>query len=366
MIGVRPPPRMSADIARRTGREGPVVRKAVFIAMIALAVAAFADAPDVQTLDVQRRLVVTGIKDVPDILIAAFVKDGGRVRSWELEEGEELTAPDEGVPLSIVSMPRSAVKKAGGLAKIDIDALISAGTAFPQRILQPFDAEELVRSDIIYRETIFYRVACVVGERAFLEPCGASYEYVDKDPKERRWSEKAPIARMDLVAAVESVSSSSFLPDALFPGRYGVPQAFDGDPETAWCEGEKGPGIGQYFEVTFSKPIKADSVIVMPGWFQEALHKKNNRVKSLAVSLDGKEMILSFKDSMTAQTIPLDAKKEFRTVRFTIKEVYKTEKWDDTPIAEVQFMLGGKRIKVDAGNAILPRTLLGEQEGRED
>jgi hypothetical protein len=359
--------RMSADIAPNAGGEDRRMKKFAMMAIIAAsALSVFADAPDVQTVDVQRKIVVTGIKDVPDILIAAFVKDGGRVRSWELAEGEELTAPDEGIPLSILSMPRSAAKRAGGLAKIDIDALIRAGTAFPQRILQPFDAEKFVRQDIIYRETIFYRVACVVGERAFLEPSGVAFEYVGLDPKERRWGAASPIARMDSVAEVDSASSSSFLPDSLFPGRYGIPQAFDGDPETAWSEGAKGPGIGEYFEVTFARPMKADSVALMPGWFQESLHRKNNRVKTLVLSLDGKETIASFKDSMTAQTVLLDAKKEFRVARFTIKEVYKTEKYDDTPIAEVQFLLGGKKIKVNAGNVLLPRTLLGEQDGRED
>jgi hypothetical protein len=83
-------------------------------------------------------------------------------------------------------------------------------------------------------------------------------------------------------------------------------------------------------------------------------------VKTVAVSLDGKEFEASFKDEMAPQRIALDPSKEFRTLRITVKAVYASGEWNDTPIAEIQFLLGGKKIMVDPGLSVEPGSALQE------
>ncbi len=336
----------------------------VLVALIAFP--AIADAPDIVTVPSQRHILIEGLEKIPDIAVIGRFGKGSAGRAWVMEEGEAVAPRDNDDEFAVYTMSKAALKKAGGVDKVDLDALVKAGKAFKQRMPRLYVFEQIPRDDAIYIELLYYRVGSVVGGRAFFEASGVKYAFVGKDDAEKRWSVKAPIQSMDMTADVEKVSSSSALSDPLYPSRYGVPMAFDGDPETAWSEGAKGPGIGQYIEVTFAVPVKADSVLIMPGWFQKEFHKKNNRVKSLSIMVDGKETVVALKDVMEGQIVPLDPKKEMKTVRFTIKDVYKTEKWDDTPIAEIQFLLGGKRIKVDAANAVLPRTLLDEQSGRDD
>lgn len=107
-----------------------------------------------------------------------------------------------------------------------------------------------------------------------------------------------------------------------------------------WVPGkEKNPsGIGEYLEIEFAKP--KDNIVVLNGFVdleKRYLYKANNRVKKAVItSLDDNtpfEIEYDFEDYVHFSEINFP--KAVNKVRFTIKEVYKGDKWDDTCIQAV-------------------------------
>ncbi|MCX7787199.1 MAG: hypothetical protein N2442_05845 [Spirochaetes bacterium] len=121
---------------------------------------------------------------------------------------------------------------------------------------------------------------------------------------------------------------------------------FDGFPETAWCEGVPGDGIGEWVEFELKQDTEAIDV-----WngYQRASHRIegknlhqyfgwNNRVKTLEiVSSDGKiRKTLNLKDSQEKQTFE-DLYLPKGTYRAYVREIYKGTRWQDTCLGELVF-----------------------------
>ena len=109
---------------------------------------------------------------------------------------------------------------------------------------------------------------------------------------------------------------------------------------TPWVPGKENnsSGIGEYLEIEFTEP--KDNLVVLNGYVdleKRYLYKANNRVKSAVItSLDEEnpfEVEYEFEDYVHFSEIDFPC--EVSKVRFTIKEVYKGEKWDDTCITAV-------------------------------
>lgn len=107
-----------------------------------------------------------------------------------------------------------------------------------------------------------------------------------------------------------------------------------------WVPGKEfnASGIGEYLEIEFTKP--KDNLVVLNGFVdfdKRYLYKANNRVKKAVItSLDKDnpfEIEYDFEDYVHFSEINFP--KAVNKVRFTIKEVYKGEKWDDTCITAV-------------------------------
>ncbi len=107
-----------------------------------------------------------------------------------------------------------------------------------------------------------------------------------------------------------------------------------------WVPGKEksSSGIGEYLEIEFTKP--KDNLVVLNGYvdpYKHYLYKANNRVKkAIITSLDKDnpfEIEYDFEDYVHFSEINFP--KAVNKVRFTIKEVYKGEKWDDTCITAV-------------------------------
>lgn len=107
-----------------------------------------------------------------------------------------------------------------------------------------------------------------------------------------------------------------------------------------WVPGKENnsSGIGEYLDIEFDK--KQDNLVILNGYvdpFKHYLYKANNRVKKAVItSLDEEnpfEIEYEFEDYVHFSEI--DFPSEVSKVRFTIKEVYKGEKWDDTCITAV-------------------------------
>lgn len=140
---------------------------------------------------------------------------------------------------------------------------------------------------------------------------------------------------------------------------YDAGAIFDSDVRTAWVEGAKGYGIGEYIEVHF--PIsyaQATHCYIINGYNKnERTWKNNSRVKTMNLYLDDKliatvnlkdtrdeqgfqlpDTIPNSSDTTSFKTMEFDGTKyKVSTLKFLITDVYRGDKYDDTAISELYF-----------------------------
>jgi hypothetical protein len=144
---------------------------------------------------------------------------------------------------------------------------------------------------------------------------------------------------------VDSVKASSALP----PSKniyYSAKNAHDFDPLTAWITKK---GKGEYIEYTVDTRKQGDhhlgvtSLIMLNGYRKSRdLWKANSRVKCLIMSVDDKPYAkLELLDSYEVQVVKFDKimlpKSGLKKFKFTIVDVYKGSKYNDTAISEMVF-----------------------------
>jgi serine/threonine protein kinase len=120
---------------------------------------------------------------------------------------------------------------------------------------------------------------------------------------------------------------------------YGPDKAVDDSMMTAWVEGTRGPGIGEWIRFDFSRDVKLRRIIIAPGYFKsQQIWLKNNR---LAVAVfyfsDGTSREFRFADQMEEQKIEVgDVTTTW--VRIEIKQVHLAQSdSEDTAISKVAF-----------------------------
>lgn len=201
------------------------------------------------------------------------------------------------------------------------------------------------------------------------------YEYVEKKlPKlKKMWrtgSREVMQPTEPVQSMIREVSASSSLADRLNifteegvvdGAGFTAISAFDGLPETSWCEGFPGDGIDEYLECTLTGPVwgitlqngftrfPASDWMFFDDTFERSVRddglgvrdyfSMNNRVKTLEItSPEGTlRYSLSLADRRDPQTfagIFLPA----GTLRFIIREVYPGSRWSDTCLAELGFL----------------------------
>ena len=140
------------------------------------------------------------------------------------------------------------------------------------------------------------------------------------------------------------VTASSQLPSQQ-TYNYEANSANDLSYETAWVEGKKDSGIGEYLEYSFrNRSPRITSIIISNGYMKsEEAWKNNNRVKSLKVYINGKAHgILQLSDTRTDQEFKLGTFGNNKdgsdlVLRFEILDIYKGDKYNDTAITEIYF-----------------------------
>ena len=136
------------------------------------------------------------------------------------------------------------------------------------------------------------------------------------------------------------IKASSSLGDS-----YKAEFANDLSYKTAWVEGKKDEGIGEYLEYYFKNDSpRITEIIISNGYMKsEETWKNNNRVKKLKLYVNGVPFgILNLKDSRTDQyfsvgTLGHNKNGTDLILKFEILEVYKGSKYNDTAITEIYF-----------------------------
>jgi hypothetical protein len=130
------------------------------------------------------------------------------------------------------------------------------------------------------------------------------------------------------------VSSSSYLNNATI---YAPDNLFDKSLHTAWAEGAKNEGVGEWALIKFDYDKKIDDIGIFNGYQKNTnLFEDNNRVKELEISIsDGTKKIVTLEDAKDVQWIPLN--KQTQWIKFRILSVYKGKKYNDTCLTEIIF-----------------------------
>jgi hypothetical protein len=127
------------------------------------------------------------------------------------------------------------------------------------------------------------------------------------------------------------INGSNCLIDPRAPLRYGLASAFDNDPATSYVENTEDDLMLFTFYIENSPPIRKMAVI--NGYAQNIrLYQSNNRIKRFISSKEDKTLddgILSYQ--YISENIDLF---------FRVKEIYKGNTYNDTCLAELNFLTG--------------------------
>jgi hypothetical protein len=106
-----------------------------------------------------------------------------------------------------------------------------------------------------------------------------------------------------------------------------------------WVEGVAGYGIGEWIE---TKVDRTDEVVFFNGYIdpnRPDLYKANGRVKEIEVSVGNKSWKYTLEDSPHPQILKLPELMNEDVIRFTIRDVYTGERYTDTCIAGIYYLL---------------------------
>ena len=118
--------------------------------------------------------------------------------------------------------------------------------------------------------------------------------------------------------------------------QYG-PQSFgDNDNTTAWVEGAKNTGSGQWMELRFEYPQQVKTLYIVNGYAKDKQSFQNNgRIKQARISShDGLNYTVTLKDTDESQPINLPRWVHTDKIRLTIESTYPGKKYTDTAVSE--------------------------------
>ena len=123
----------------------------------------------------------------------------------------------------------------------------------------------------------------------------------------------------------------------LGPFAYPAASLVDGDPSTAWAEGAKGSGVGQWVGVSFPRTRTIRELRILSGYAKRPeLFSRYNRPKKLRFDFsDGTSLIVTLADSPTLQRFLVAA--TANKARMTILSVYRGSVRNETYVSEVEF-----------------------------
>jgi len=136
-------------------------------------------------------------------------------------------------------------------------------------------------------------------------------------------------------------SASSHLPTDR-GGQYQSWMAMDGALETSWVEGVAGPGVGEWFMLTFPGTVEIYYINIDVGYDRNAdIFYANNRIKRVTfVFSNGEQIEMPLSDTRGMQMIVLARAPgpsiETTFVKMVIEEVYPGSRHDDTCLAEIE------------------------------
>ncbi|MGE0399070.1 MAG: hypothetical protein AB7T06_20335 [Kofleriaceae bacterium] len=177
-----------------------------------------------------------------------------------------------------------------------------------------------------------------IASLVLASPAFAEEEYVPE-----------PLPKLGPFAAIKEITASSTFVDKSKRDLYGAWRVLEyeltdpmaGVPRTAWCEGKPDEGIGEGITITFLAPTKLRQIDIAAGvWLTEKLYKANNRITSLAISIDGSAPKKVAPPAEHGEWLEVPIGKAVTTIKIAIDAVTKG-KMNDSCISAVSLMGDG-------------------------
>ena len=181
--------------------------------------------------------------------------------------------------------------------------------------------------------TLFHKKQSAVSSPVVLQEQDAIAQ--DRAPHEKTACPITAKMGQDLYCASSILKSQKI-------NKYGVASLLDDSNFTAWFEGNKGQGVGQWIVVDFGELRTVREIIVKNGYNKkEGLFYNNSRVRTLSLSFfrrtDTPNLLFS-KTSLVNRFSKLLAIITARWVQLKILSVIKGQKYTDTGLNELRVL----------------------------
>ncbi|WP_461207805.1 NADase-type glycan-binding domain-containing protein [Clostridium sp. DL1XJH146] len=120
---------------------------------------------------------------------------------------------------------------------------------------------------------------------------------------------------------------------------YVAENVLDWDSSTAWVEGDKADGEGEWIKLECDHEIEFNVISIMNGYNKsEDIYYKNNRVKTIEIELsDGSKTTIDLSDEFGCYNyITFDNTIKTKSIKISILDVYYGTKYSDTCISSIE------------------------------
>lgn len=138
--------------------------------------------------------------------------------------------------------------------------------------------------------------------------------------------------------AFSKVSASSSLKD------YEPELTIDGKLDTAWLEGVRGNGIGEWLMYSAESEQTVSSITIYNGYLKnDKVYANNGRIKKFSIEFSDGEIITEdipkakYSEAEKGYTITFDSPKVTSSIRLTILDAYQGAYYTDTGISGIAF-----------------------------
>ncbi|MGG4216919.1 discoidin domain-containing protein [Paenibacillus jamilae] len=133
----------------------------------------------------------------------------------------------------------------------------------------------------------------------------------------------------------KKISASSTLSDQA-GNSYAARNIMDGDASTAWCEGVKGDGIGEWIKIDFGSVQELNGFKLINGLAKSSnAFQANNRVKRMKLEFSNGQTMMIDNDFIRNEFLDKPIHTSF--VKITIEAVERGTKYHDTCMSEIRF-----------------------------
>ena len=120
---------------------------------------------------------------------------------------------------------------------------------------------------------------------------------------------------------------------------YGAKNVLDGDPTTAWNEGDSGDGTGQWIRLSADTDQVVVGIHIMGGYdASKDIYDWNNRPKDITIAFDdGTSFDVTLSDSYNVmQDITFEHPVQCKTITITVNTIYGGSQYQDMCISEIE------------------------------